>query len=60
MMGALLQGIGTAMVYPTPLAPISDVAHPFVARKSLESEQLEPVCAAEWRVDASRRRCLRS
>jgi MFS family permease len=28
MMGALLQGIGTAMVYPTLLAAISDVAHP--------------------------------
>jgi MFS family permease len=28
MVGALLQGIGTAMVYPTLLAAISDVAHP--------------------------------
>jgi len=28
MIGALLQGIGTAMVYPTLLAAISDVAHP--------------------------------
>ncbi|MBI3670803.1 MAG: MFS transporter [Acidobacteria bacterium] len=28
MLGALLQGIGTAMVYPTLLAAISDVAHP--------------------------------
>jgi len=28
MAGALLQGIGTAMVYPTLLAAISDVAHP--------------------------------
>jgi MFS family permease len=26
--GAVLQGIGTAMVYPTLLAAISDVAHP--------------------------------
>jgi MFS family permease len=28
MIGAVLQGIGTAMVYPTLLAAISDVAHP--------------------------------
>ncbi len=28
MIGALLQGVGTAMVYPTLLAAISDVAHP--------------------------------
>ncbi len=28
VVGALLQGIGTAMVYPTLLAAISDVAHP--------------------------------
>jgi MFS family permease len=28
IIGALLQGIGTAMVYPTLLAAISDVAHP--------------------------------
>jgi MFS family permease len=28
LLGALLQGIGTAMVYPTLLAAISDVAHP--------------------------------
>jgi MFS family permease len=28
MIGAILQGIGTAMVYPTLLAAISDVAHP--------------------------------
>ena len=28
ILGALLQGIGTAMVYPTLLAAISDVAHP--------------------------------
>ena len=28
MIGALVQGIGTAMVYPTLLAAISDVAHP--------------------------------
>jgi len=28
LVGALLQGIGTAMVYPTLLAAISDVAHP--------------------------------
>lgn len=28
MIGALLQGLGTAMVYPTLLAAISDVAHP--------------------------------
>lgn len=28
MVGALVQGIGTAMVYPTLLAAISDVAHP--------------------------------
>jgi len=28
MLGALLQGVGTAMVYPTLLAAISDVAHP--------------------------------
>jgi MFS family permease len=28
IVGALLQGIGTAMVYPTLLAAISDVAHP--------------------------------
>jgi MFS family permease len=28
MIGALLQGIGTAMVYPTLLAAIGDVAHP--------------------------------
>ncbi len=28
MLGALLQGIGTAMVYPTMLVAISDVAHP--------------------------------
>ncbi|WP_035357753.1 MFS transporter [Edaphobacter aggregans] len=28
VIGALLQGIGTAMVYPTLLAAISDVAHP--------------------------------
>jgi len=28
IVGALLQGIGTAMVYPTLLASISDVAHP--------------------------------
>jgi MFS family permease len=28
MAGAILQGIGTAMVYPTLLAAISDVAHP--------------------------------
>jgi len=28
MIGALLQGVGTAMVYPTLLAVISDVAHP--------------------------------
>ncbi|HYK92157.1 MAG TPA: MFS transporter [Acidobacteriota bacterium] len=28
MLGALMQGIGTAMVYPTLLAAISDVAHP--------------------------------
>jgi len=28
MIGALLQGMGTAMVYPTLLAAISDVAHP--------------------------------
>src|SRR5262245_62153510 len=28
MVGALLQGLGTAMVYPTLLAAISDVAHP--------------------------------
>jgi MFS family permease len=28
MIGALMQGIGTAMVYPTLLAAISDVAHP--------------------------------
>jgi MFS family permease len=28
MVGAVLQGIGTAMVYPTLLAAISDVAHP--------------------------------
>jgi MFS family permease len=28
MVGALLQGMGTAMVYPTLLAAISDVAHP--------------------------------
>jgi MFS family permease len=27
--GALLQGVGTAMVYPTLLAAISDVAHPY-------------------------------
>lgn len=28
ILGALLQGLGTAMVYPTLLAAISDVAHP--------------------------------
>jgi MFS family permease len=28
MIGAVLQGVGTAMVYPTLLAAISDVAHP--------------------------------
>jgi MFS family permease len=28
MVGAVLQGLGTAMVYPTLLASISDVAHP--------------------------------
>src|SRR5579864_3587807 len=28
ILGALIQGIGTAMVYPTLLAAISDVAHP--------------------------------
>ena len=28
MVGALLEGIGTAMVYPALLAAISDVAHP--------------------------------
>ena len=28
MIGALLQGVGTAMVYPTLLAAISDVVHP--------------------------------
>jgi MFS family permease len=28
IVAALLQGIGTAMVYPTLLAAISDVAHP--------------------------------
>ncbi len=31
MLGALLQGIGTAMVYPTLLVAISDVAHPEAA-----------------------------
>ena len=32
LIGAVLLGIGTAMVYPTLLAAISDVTHPTVAR----------------------------